>query len=216
AESLNQRASVTVRREDGSVSSFEVPLAGLVHTGSADVEGRTWIRTQLRLPENLPLGYHDVSVTVGATTAACRYIVTPEHAWTGAEHGPAPRAAGVAVSLYGVRSERNWGCGDFRDLLAVIDWAAERLQASFVSLNPLHAIHNREPFNTSPYSPNSIFYQNHIYLDLEGIEDFPRSRRARNLRHRSDVCAEIETLRNAQFVDYERVSALKLRFLKLL
>src|SRR5581483_5071450 len=216
ADALDQHASVSVRQEDGATSGFDAPLADLPQTGSAELDGRTWIRRQITLPLNLPLGYHDVSVSIGSTSASTRYIVTPDRAWTGSEQGAAPRAAGVAVSLYGVRSARNWGCGDFRDLLAVIDWAADGLHASFVSLNPLHAIHNREPFNTSPYSPNSIFYQNHIYLDLEGIEDFPRSRRARNLRHRSDVCAEIETLRNAQFVDYERVSALKLRFLKLL
>jgi 4-alpha-glucanotransferase len=216
AEALEYPALVSVHREDGSTSTFEVPLAGLPQVGSADLDGRTWIRKQITLPLDLPLGYHDVSVSVGSTSARTRYIVTPDRAWTGSGESPPPRAAGVSVSLYGVRSARNWGCGDFRDLLAVIDWAAEGLQASFVSLNPLHAIHNREPFNTSPYSPNSIFYQNHIYLDLEGIEDFPRSRRARNLRHRSDMCAEIETLRDAPLVDYERVSALKLRFLKLL
>ena len=82
------------------------------------------------------------------------------------------RAAGIAVSLYGVRSGRNWGCGDFRDLRSVIDWVAEELGASFVALNPLHAIHNRRPFNTSPYLPNCIFYQNFLYLDVEGMEDY--------------------------------------------
>ena len=59
---------------------------------------------------------------------------------------------------------------------------AEELGASFVALNPLHAIHNRRPFNTSPYLPNSIFYQNFLYLDVEGMEDFPLCRRARALR----------------------------------
>ena len=60
----------------------------------------------------------------------------------------------------------------------MIDWVADELGASFVALNPLHAIHNRRPFNTSPYLPNCIFYQNFLYLDVEGMEDFaalPRS-----------------------------------------
>ena len=216
AELAGESARVSVRREDGSSSEFNANLAELPQTGSADLDNRSWIRKELRLPGDLPLGYHDVSVSVGSTSATTRYIVTPDRAWSGPDHGQSRRAAGVAISLYGVRSNSNWGCGDFRDLISVINWVAEHLQASFVSLNPLHAIHNREPFNTSPYSPNSIFYQNHIYLDIEAIEDFARSRRARNLRHRSDICAEIESLRAEPLVDYERVSKLKLCFLKLL
>jgi 4-alpha-glucanotransferase len=216
AESLDESARVTVRRENGSTTEFSASLLGLNQTGSADIDNHTWIRKQLRLPDDLGLGYHDISVSVGPATATTRYIVTPDRAWSGPDHGQARRAGGVAVSLYGVRSHRNWGCGDFCDLLTVIDWVADRLQASFVSLNPLHAIHNREPFNTSPYSPNSIFYQNYIYLDVEGIEDFARSRRARNLRRRGDICAEIESLRAEPLVDYERVGKLKLGFLKVL
>ena len=98
--------------------------------------------------------------------------MTPERAWTDPHLGRGGRAAGIAVSLYGVRSERNWGCGDFRDLLEIVDWAAADLEVGFVGLNPLHAIHNRRPFNTSPYLPNCIYYRNFIYLDVEGMEDF--------------------------------------------
>src|SRR6185369_9735931 len=115
----------------------------------------------------------------------------------------------------GVRSEHNWGCGDFRDLKRVIEWVAEELGASFVALNPLHAIHNRRPFNTSPYLPNCIFYQNFLYLDVEGMEDYRQCRRAQALRETAEVAREIEDLRATPFVEYERVSALKMRFLKL-
>ena len=142
--------------------------------------------------------------------------MTPDRAWTDPHLGRGGRAAGVAVSLYGVRSARNWGCGDFGDLLEVVDWVAEDLGASFVALNPLHAIHNRRPFNTSPYLPNSSFYQNFLYLDVESMEDYAGNRRALGLRQSPEVSAEIEALRGAPFVEYERVSALKLRFLKLL
>ena len=216
AEALKERARVTVRQEDGALWETEVEVGTLTETGSAEMDGRTWVRRQTHLPDDLPLGYHEVSVAVGSARAETRYIVTPDHAWTHPGLTEGGRAAGVAISLYGVRSARNWGCGDFRDLLAVVDWAAESLQASFVALNPLHAIQNRQPFNTSPYSPNSIFYQNYLYLDVEAIEEFARSARVRELRHRSDICAELEELRGAAFIDYERVSVLKLRFLKLM
>jgi 4-alpha-glucanotransferase len=208
-------AHVVVHREDGGEAAFELPLTDLPESASIEIDGRTWVRKVAHLPLPLPLGYHRVQATVGEATGETRYIVTPERAWN--DHLPTRgrRAAGVAISLYGVRSERNWGCGDFRDLLGVIDWVANDLEASFVGLNPLHAIHNRRPFNSSPYLPNCIYYQNFIYLDVEGMEDFVRSRRARLLRGEAAVEAEIARLRESPFVEYEGVAALKLRFLKL-
>jgi 4-alpha-glucanotransferase len=214
-EALGQTARFVVRRESGETTEFELRLWELPQTESREMDGLTWVRLRARLPLELPLGYHEIHGKAGITEGATRYIVTPERAWTDPHLGRGGRAAGVCVSLYGVRSAHNWGCGDFRDLLEVIDWVAREVGASFVGLNPLHAIHNRRPFNTSPYLPNSIFYQNFLYLDVEGMEDFVNSRRARTLRERPDVAGEIEALRAAEFVEYERVSCLKLRFLKL-
>src|SRR5579871_376600 len=216
AESLGEAAVLTLRREDGSSASVNLNLWDLPQAASVETDGRTIVLKQVPVPEQLPLGYHEISLRIGSHTAGTRYIVTPERAWSHPHLGRGGRVAGLALSLYGLRSGRNWGCGDFTDLLAVIDWASMELEVSFIALNPLHAIHNRRPFNTSPYLPNCIFYQNFLYLDVEAIEDFPRCRRARELRQTSDICVELEALRAAEFVEYERVSALKLRFLKLL
>jgi len=216
AESLGECARVSILREDGQAAEFSLNLWDLPQSGSIEMDGRTWVRQRALLPLRLPLGYHEVSVKVGAAAASTRYIVTPARAFASPYLGRGGRTAGIAVSLYGVRSARNWGCGDFRDLLDVIDWAADKLQAGFVSLNPLHAIHNRRPFNTSPYLPNCIFYQNFLYLDVEGIDDFAACRRARALFASPQVQAEIQALRASEFVEYERVSGLKMRFLKLL
>jgi 4-alpha-glucanotransferase len=216
AERLGEGAHIQVRAEAGETHDFDLNLWELPQTGSLEMDGRTWVRRQARLPVRLPLGYHDITVAAGGARAETRYIVTPERAWTHPHLGRGGRAAGIAVSLYGVRSERNWGCGDFRDLLDVLDWVAASLDASFVGLNPLHAIHNRRPFNSSPYLPNCIYYQNFLYLDVEGMEDYALCRRAGQLRESPPIQAEIAELRRAQFVEYERVAALKLRFLKLL
>lgn len=214
-ESLGLRAHITVRRETGETDEFDLNLWDLPQTASIEMDGRTWVRKQARLPVSLPLGYHEISAAVGSASAVARYIVTPERAYSHPHLGRGGRVAGVAVSLYGVRSQRNWGCGDFRDLHSVIDWASDRMGASFVGLNPLHAIHNRRPFNTSPYLPNCIFYQNFLYLDIEGMEDYANCSRAQAMRASPEVSSEIEALRAAEFVDYERVAALKLRFLKI-
>ncbi|HLK68804.1 MAG TPA: 4-alpha-glucanotransferase [Bryobacteraceae bacterium] len=212
ADSLGEMARFSVRREDGAESWYELSLASLPETEPIDLDGHRWVRKQVRIPLELPLGYHDVSLSLGAFRANTRYIVTPERAYMDSQ--AAGRAAGIAVSLYGVRSGRNWGCGDFTDLRAIIDWVADEMNAGFVALNPLHAIHNRRPFNTSPYLPNCIFYQNFLYLDVEHMDDFSRSPRALKLRQSPDVINEIEELRRSPSVEYERVAALKLRFLK--
>ncbi|SPE37267.1 4-alpha-glucanotransferase [Candidatus Sulfopaludibacter sp. SbA6] len=214
AESLGERVRISIRREDGHTAESELNLWDLPRAGSIEMDGRTWVRMRARIPIDLPLGYHDISVQLGLTRAATRFIVTPDRAWTVPHLGRTGRAAGISMSLYGVRSDRNWGCGDFGDLLEIVDWVAQELQASFVGLNPLHAIHNRRPYNTSPYLPNCSFYQNFLYLDIEGMDDFAGCRRARQLRSSPEVSAEIEALRASPFVEYERVSALKLRFLK--
>lgn len=153
----------------------------------------------------LPLGYH----TARARKATMRLIVTPDRAYA-----PAPgKHAGLGITLYGLRSNRNWGIGDFRDLIDLIDWAVPELHVDFIALNPLHAIHNRRPYNTSPYLPNSIFYRNFIYLDVEDVPGFDRIRAE---FESPENCAARVRLRESPIVEYELVAALKRRSLELI
>jgi 4-alpha-glucanotransferase len=215
AEYTGECAHLTIHREDGRTLHSEIPLRDLPQSGSVDMDGRTWIGRRAPLPEPLPLGYHRVTARVGGMESSSHYIVTPDRAYTPEHLGQGGRLVGASISVYGLRSARNWGCGDFTDLLSAIDWAVDELQAGFLGVNPLHAIHNRRPFNTSPYLPNCSYFQNFIYLDVEAVEDFARSRRAQTAYQAPECTAEVEALRAAPYVEYERVAALKLRFLKL-
>jgi len=166
ANHAGTHAALRIQLENGGSVELEFPLEQILAT------------KHLCLPDDLPLGYHALSLQIaGESWRPSRLIVCPgrafEPAWL--EQG---RAAGLAISLYGLRSLRNWGCGDTTDLCALIDWVAQRTETSFIALNPLHAIANRQPYNTSPYLPNSIFYRNPIYLDVEAIPDFRSSARA--------------------------------------
>ncbi len=209
-------ASLELRFEDGEVRSWEVPLESLETSAWAEPRGRTIVRKQLPLPPDLPLGYHDLTVTLGpARRGHTRLILCPDRAYIPPVIRRGGRTAGLAVALYGLRSARNWGCGDFTDLERLAGWLADELGVSFVGLNPLHDIPNRRPFNLSPYLPATTFYRNPMYLDVERIEEFRNSPRAQAWLARPEVRAEIEELRGSELVEYERVHALKLRGLKL-
>ena len=205
-------ARVALHLESGRAEAYTVSLADCPVAASEEFDGRRYVRKSVPLPENLALGYHDLEFRAGGLCASMRLIVAPDRAYL----PEGLRAAGIAVALYGLRSSRNWGCGDFRDLHGIVDWAADEIGAGFIGLNPLHAIFNRRPFNTSPYLPSTVFYQNFLYLDIESIPDFTRSRRAQRLWSSAEIQQETAALRDAEFVEYERVHALKLRFLKLL
>jgi len=128
-------------------------------------------------------------------------IVAPERAY----EGEFDRRWLLAVQLYGIRSRKNWGIGDFSDLQAVMRWAAG-LGAAGVGLNPLHALFDDEAEDCSPYSPNSRLFLNSIYIDVAALPELPQDFAEENR-------AEIERLQDSELVDYASVAALKQRAL---
>lgn len=173
---------------------------------------------QWRCPTEAPLGYHTlrlrwVTPDGSSRQAAVRLIVCPPRAYVPPCLEDGGKRAGLAVSLYGVHSDATWGCGDFTALRGVIDWVAMHAGGSYVALNPLHAIFNRQPYNTSPYLPSTIFYRNFLYLDIPAIPEVAVSRWARRLLASEQVQAEIAELNRSEFVEYERVARLKRLFL---
>ena len=87
-----------------------------------------------------------------------------------AYQGPPGRWWLLAVQLYAVRSQRNWGIGDFADLRALIELAAG-VGAAGVGINPLHALFDETPAQPSPYSPNSRLFLNPLYIAVDEIPE---------------------------------------------
>ena len=132
-------------------------------------------------------------------------------------HRPAPRSRlwGVSAQLYGVRSQRNWGMGDFTDLADLTERAAA-LGASAVGVNPLHALFPADANHISPYSPSSRLFLNVFYLDPAAVPDLAESSEARAMLADGGFRRELENARAADLVDYLAVWRLKLRVLELL
>ena len=102
------------------------------------------------------------------------------------------------MQLYGVRSARNWGIGDFTDLKGLIELASQ-LGADGVGLNPLHVLFDDRPGDCSPYSPNSRLFLNPLYIDVESLPEYQPG-------HNNGALAE---LRQSDTVDYISVAQLK-------
>src|SRR5581483_8044897 len=112
------------------------------------------------------------------------------------------RVWGFMVQLYGLRSSRNWGIGDFGDLAALVELAAAR-GAAVVGVNPLHATQG------SPYSPSSRLALNFLYLDVAGVPELARSPAAQRLLATKAFQRKLEQLRRAPLVNYAGVATLK-------
>src|SRR6185503_9850514 len=99
-------------------------------------------RIQLSAPGHREVPHAEMSLIVAPSRCYLPEAVTRGRGW------------GPMVNLYALRSSRNWGIGDFSDLLALIELGA-RHGASMVGVNPLHALFPHDPDHASPYSPSS-------------------------------------------------------------
>ena len=164
-------------------------------------EGETRDRV-ISWPQDLPMGVHRLRLMDAASVAdEVPLLVTPERTF-GGDFG---RCWLLAVQLYGVRSARNWGMGDFTDLEGLIE-LAHHLGADGVGLNPLHALFDDRPGDCSPYSPNSRLFLNALYIDVEKLPEF---------RVDAETKGELAHLRACDIVDYVAVAGLKWRALRL-
>ncbi|HEX6255368.1 MAG TPA: 4-alpha-glucanotransferase [Euzebyales bacterium] len=163
--SAGSRATVrlTLEVENGG----RVPVAPPVWGGVADTTAGPRRRGAVTLPQDLPLGYHHLTVDDRQATAVCTVIVAP---------GSAPavtarRRWGWMLQAYAVRSAGSWGQGEFRDIGMLADWAAPH-GADFLLINPVHATEPTLPQQPSPYSPTSRRFVNPCYLHVPDVDGF--------------------------------------------
>ncbi len=176
------------------------------------------ITIRIPYPKELKMGRYRFNVTAefpeGSLYRELHWLVCPETCYQPSEITNGQKLAGIGLALYGIRSQSNWGIGDISDLKRVLDWAADDVGVDFVGLQPLHAIFNKSPFNTSPYLPSSRLYPNYVYLDVQAVDDFHESEKARIYANLPSNQVLIHELRDAEYVDYEKVAALKISVLK--
>ncbi|TLP49309.1 4-alpha-glucanotransferase [Cohaesibacter sp. CAU 1516] len=133
--------------------------------------------THISLPA-LPAGIHDLICEVGGRCEIVTIICAPHRApaiesLTGKSH-----IWGLNAPLYGLRSERNSGLGDYEDLARLAEYTLS-LGGSYVGINPVHTLGFNDLDAMSPYSPSHRGFYNtqHIAADfVPGLDQIPEAR----------------------------------------
>ena len=184
-EDVVVRVGTACRIPLGSAADWRLELEG-----GGTREGRD----EREIALTLPAGLHRLKVA----DELCLVIAAPERAPALGDVAGRGRAWGVSAALYGLRSRRNLGVGDYRDLAKAAEQFA-RLGADFIGINPVHA-HGTASDGFSPYSPTcrSALEPGHIAPHAApGFEGCAEVRRRLEER-----VADLEAEKAGALVDY--------------
>ncbi|GJJ79435.1 4-alpha-glucanotransferase [Pasteurella canis] len=160
----------------------------------------------------LDYGYYQLVVSSAGKNYCVRLLVSPKTAY----QPPVleqKKAWGLNVQLYSLRSQQNWGIGDFADLTYLIKQASQ-YGVDFIGINPLHLLYPTVPEWASPYSSSSRRWLNPIYLAVHTLPEFKLCKTIQNWFSSEEMQSEIEQLRYAELVDYSAITHLKLTALE--
>jgi len=192
-------------RWDWHGADFEVLKA-------ANVEGRPYVVKQLTLPNQLPWGYHRLTLELAGRQEESTIVSCPHNTYTPPVELE-DRSFGVFLPLHALHSENSWGSGDFSDLQTLIAWAAG-IGGRVVATLPLLATFLDRLSEPSPYLPASRLLWNEFYLDINAVPELQECRSAQALLGSSSFQNELRALRNSHLIDYQRQMALKRQVLK--
>ncbi|HKT10595.1 MAG TPA: 4-alpha-glucanotransferase [Terriglobia bacterium] len=184
----------------------------VLHAKKVSIEGTSYWDVDLRLPRDLPLGYHALTVESGPHSYRTLVISAPVKAFVGSGAN-AKKVWGIFIPVYALRSDSNWGVGDFGDLRKLMEWVHGR-GGSLVGTLPLLASFLDEPFDPSPYSPVSRLFWNELFLDMSLVPEMKECREAREFMASGDFKAERMHLESHALVNYRRAMALKRKVLE--
>lgn len=206
--------------EDGRQLTQSFRPQELPESAAQTLQGLRYSRRLLSLPPfhdgSLSPGYHRLTLrslgAPGAVAQSIPLIVAPARCHEPAWVLEGQRLWGFSVQLYSLRSERNWGIGDLTDLQELIRLAALK-GASFLVLNPLHALDLRNPDNCSPYSPNDRRRLNLLYIDPAQEEEFHAIASLHTAEEVERRLSLRRRLQQREAINYRAVAELKLAVL---
>ena len=215
AENADASYGWTLSLENGETRTGQFRPGDLQILGERDFDGTRYLEVAFDWREPLPFGYHRfrLSGPAAAENSYVSLIIAPERCYLPPALAGGGRVWGPAVQLYALRSERNWGMGDFTDLRTVVEQWGHR-GAGVMGVNPLHALYPHNPAHASPYSPSSRLFLNVLYIDVEAMSDARECADVLASMGSAEFQSTLQAARHAELVDYTAVASLKLPLLE--
>jgi 4-alpha-glucanotransferase len=116
----------------------------------------------------LPSGVYSLTATASDRTEIVTVLAAPKSLPSVEDLTGTTRHWGLNLALYGLRSKRNAGLGDFEDLAQAAE-VAGAMGAGFLGTNPLHTMGYCDVEAISPYSPSHRGFLNTAYIALDHI-----------------------------------------------
>ena len=118
------------------------------------------------------------------------------------------KCAGTLVPVFSLKSEESFGVGDFGDLKKMIDWVSYTHQRvlQILPINDTTITHTWT--DSYPYSCISVFALHPQYADLNSL---PEIKDGKKKKHFEKLRKELNALSQ---IDYEKVNATKIEYLK--
>lgn len=120
------------------------------------------------------------------------------------------KGAGTAIPVFSLRSEEDFGIGQFTDLKLLADWAAANGQSMIQTLPVNDTIMSRTWRDSYPYRANSTFALNPIYINLSLVGKLKDKKAAAAFEEKRIG------LNSLAQIDFEAVLAAKWEYMEML
>jgi len=192
-----------VRMNDANFPTWEVniPSAGIkipfeykfviINKNDNGVVG--WEQMSNRIYGIIPKGPAEEVVIDGGSFA------NPKEHWKG---------AGTAIPVFSIRSEEDFGIGDFIDIKKMVDWCHKTGQKILQVLPVNDTTMTKTWVDSYPYKANSIFALHPQFIRLEEVGTLKDEKRR---EYYSNLGKELNALKE---IDYERVNNAKQDYLR--
>ena len=193
------------------VSDLELVLDGPDET-HRQIGNNVYRKYRFRFPFDISFGYHQVEFSYvdrngTEVVQKSRLISAPEKCYDGLGIRDGKKTWGVPVQLYEQVSENNIGIGNYSDL-AHLGYILGKNGAGLIGVNPLHASHDDQPENASPYAPDSRRFYNYIYVDVTAIPEFKNSPDIQAYYYSPEFQEKINCNKRRTYVDYQTTQKL--------
>ena len=202
--------------ENGKKLSVKTNLSDMPVSEKATIGRQKYERRALKIEVPEQLGYHTLSVSGDAVIKQGRtmaLIVAPEKCYMPEMMQNGGKPWGFPVQLYALRSDRNWGIGDFTDLKEM-NAVAKTFGADIVGINPINVAFAANWETASPYYSSSRLFLNPLYIDVEAVDGAKTA--LKKWKASAGVKARLKKAKESALVDYATVGALKTEALRLL